>query len=143
MIYVIMHRKLHHIIYVGQTAQELEKRISAHVQNIKYLQRHRSFKENSHKCLISLKLAIHGLSDVCVLPQLHFKDKINATQPISGTAPFRKRVEQFYEFKIAEALHSFWPTGCNLSGNPLLSLSKLSKNIFNKDVIFFHLYQFT
>ena len=65
MIYVIMHKKLHHIIYVGQKAQELEKQISAHVYNIKYLQRHRSFKENSHKSLIALKLAIYGLSDVC------------------------------------------------------------------------------
>ena len=31
MIYVIMDTKLYNIIYVGQTAQELEKRISAHV----------------------------------------------------------------------------------------------------------------
>jgi hypothetical protein len=30
-------------------------------------------------------------------------------------------VEKLFEFPIAEALHSFWPTGCNLSGNPHLT----------------------
>ena len=33
-------------------------------------------------------------------------------------------MEKLYEFKIAEALHSFWPTGCNLSGNPHLTDSE-------------------
>ena len=36
-------------------------------------------------------------------------------------------MEQLYEFKIAEALHSFWPTGCNLSGNPHLTDNEQSR----------------
>ena len=36
-------------------------------------------------------------------------------------------MEQLYEFKIAEALHSFWPTECNLSGNPHLTDNEQSR----------------
>ena len=36
-------------------------------------------------------------------------------------------MEQLYEFKIAEALHSFWPQGCNLSGNPHLTDNEQSR----------------
>ena len=40
-------------------------------------------------------------------------------------------MEELYEFKIAETLHSFWPTGCNLSGNPHLTDSE--KTHINND----------
>ena len=56
MIYVIMNTKINNIIYVGHTAQKLDKRISAHICNVKYLQRHQSFKENRHKSVITPRL---------------------------------------------------------------------------------------
>ena len=40
---------------------------------------------------------------------------------------FRKLIEESFEFPIAETLHTFWPMGCNLSGNPHLHDSALSR----------------
>ena len=88
---------------------------------MKYLQRYGSFEKGTHKSLLSYRLAVNGIHDLCVIPWLHFESLINSTWPLPGTVDFRRLVEKRYEFPLADALHCFWPIGCNLSGNPYLS----------------------
>ena len=68
MIYVILHTKTYNIIYVGQTIQPLEKRISRHIETAKILQKFHTFKEQSHKSLIAYRLAVTGIENIRVLP---------------------------------------------------------------------------
>ena len=67
-IYIIFDDKNYKLIYVGQTIQTLEKRISDHIRNMKFLQRFGSFEEKSHKSLIAYRMAVYGTQDVHVLP---------------------------------------------------------------------------
>ena len=55
---------------------------------------------------------------------------IDPKWPLPGTVDFRRLIEEKYEFLIADALHCFWPIGCNLSGNPYLS----AKEVLNLDL---------
>ena len=68
LIYIIFDDKNYRLIYVGQTIQTLEKRISDHVRNMKFLQRFGAFEEKSHKSLIAYRMAVCGTHDVHVLP---------------------------------------------------------------------------
>ena len=49
---------------------------------------------------------------------------------LQGTVEFRRLIGIKYEFLISDALHCFWLSGCNLSGNPYLS----AKEILNLDL---------
>ena len=68
MIYVILHTKTDNKVYVGQTIQPLEKRISRHIETAKFLQKFHTFKEKSHKSLIAYRIAVTGVSNIRVLP---------------------------------------------------------------------------
>ena len=50
--------------------------------------------------------------------------------PLPGRADFRRLIEEKYEFLIADTLHCFWPSDCNLSGNPYLS----AREVLNLDL---------
>ena len=67
-IYLIFDLKIRNIRYVGQTCQRLEKRISDHIRNMKFLQRFGTFKEGTHKSLLSFRLAVNGVKHLCVIP---------------------------------------------------------------------------
>ena len=129
-IYLIFDLKIRNLRYIGQTTQRLEKRISDHIRNMKLLQRFGSFKEGTHKSLLSFRLAVHGVQNLCVIPYLNFEDMIDPEWPLPDTVDFRRLIEKRYEFPIADALHCFWPIGCNLSGNPYLS----AKEALNLDL---------
>ena len=56
------------IIYVGQTMNALEKRISDHIRNVKFIQEFGSFKQRAHKSLITYRLAVNGIQHTLVVP---------------------------------------------------------------------------
>ena len=68
LIYIIFNDKNYGFIYDGQTIKMLEKRISDHVRNMKYLERFGSFEEKSHKSLIAYRMAVCGIQGIHVLP---------------------------------------------------------------------------
>ena len=76
-IYLIFDDKNYNLIYVGQTIQKLEKRISDHVRNMKFLQRFGAFEEKAHKSLIAYRMAVYGIHDVHVLPWFCFTKLIS------------------------------------------------------------------
>ena len=77
LIYLIFDESRHSTIYVGQTIQKLEKRISDHVRNMKFLQRFGAFEEKAHKSLIAYRMAVYGIHDVHVLPWFCFTKLIS------------------------------------------------------------------
>ena len=79
LIYIIFDDKRYSVIYVGQTIQKLEKRISDHIRNMKHLQRFGSFEDKSHKSLITYKMAVHGIDGIHVLPWFCFENLIKPT----------------------------------------------------------------
>ena len=113
-----------------QPSQRSEKRISDHIRNMKVLQRFGTFKEDTHKSLLSYRLAVNGVQNLCDIPRLNFDPMIDPKWPLAGTVDFRRLIEKKYEFPIADALYCFWPIGFNLSGNPYLS----AKEALNLDL---------
>ena len=107
MIYVILDLKRYRTLYVGQTIQRLDKRISDHIRNMQYLQRFGAYKPGCHKSLITYRLAVKGIHDICVLPWLCFRENLKPTWPLPGTGRFRKFVENLHEFPLAERLNCF------------------------------------
>ena len=79
LIYIIFDDKRYSVIYVGQTIQKLEKRISDHIRNMKHLQRFGSFDDKSHKSLITYKMAVNGIHGIHVLPWFCFEKSIKPT----------------------------------------------------------------
>jgi hypothetical protein len=106
-IYLILDLKKRNIRYIGQTTQRLDKRISDHIRNMKFLQSFGSFKKGTHKSLLSYRLAVNGVHNLCAIPWLCFESMIDPTWPLPGTFEFRKLVEKNYEFPLADALHCF------------------------------------
>ena len=78
-IYVIFDKHKYNFIYTGQTIQTLEKRISAHLQKMIFLQRYGSFEKNSHISLIAFRMAVYGVENGHVLPWLCFEKFIQPT----------------------------------------------------------------
>ena len=106
-IYLILDLKKPSIRYIGHTTQRLDKRLSDHIRNMKFLQRYGEFEKDTHKSLLSYRLSVNGVYNLCAIPWLHFETMIDSSWPLPGTADFRHLVEERYEFPLADALHCF------------------------------------